>query len=252
MYEDSESGFGVYFECTDGSVVDVSNVSFSYDGTIYQPSGYSMNDFWFENIKGDVQYTDILSNLNYTGSCISGADISVNVSYNWSDSHENIANSGWLPNDITFAGAISRTGASMKGTLNAKWLNAATMDMDSEDSTPFVDVTFNGKLQMPERPEMLATLTFENNATQNTIGASYTYDSTVINMSALFDTDMENGDVAVTTHTGLRADLKITDGDLVTDGTSTVTKDGSLVGTFEERSDMPVIKYVDGSFESLP
>jgi hypothetical protein len=252
MYEDSESGFGVYFYCTDGSVVDVSNVTFSYDGATYQPSGYSYNDFWFDNIKGYVPDTDILPNLTYNGSCSSGTNPTVEVSWTWSGSEEVIANSGWLPNDITFAGAISRTGASMEGTLNAKWLNADTMDLDSEDATPLVNITFNGKLQMPERPEMLATLTFENTATHNTIGASYTYGSTVINMSALFDTDMENGDIEVTTHTGLRADLKITNGALVTDGTGTVTKDGALVGTLEERANVPVIKYIDGSFESLP
>lgn len=248
IYEVAESGFSVYFGCSDYSPVNVSGVTFDYDGITYQPSGYSNTNFWFDSIAGDVQYNDILTNLDYTASCVSG-QVTSSI-YNWNDNNIEIANSGWLPSDITFAGAISRTGAAMEGTLNAKWLNAATMDLDSNE-TPLVDVRFDGKLQMPERPEMLATLTFENSATNNTLGASYTYGTTVINMSALFDTEMDNGDVEVTTHTGLRADLKITDGSLVTDGTSKVTKDGSLVGTFEDREDVPVIKYIDGSFESL-
>lgn len=190
---------------------------------------------------------------------------------NYSYSSTHIRNSGWLPNDITFAGAIKRTGASLEGTLKAKWLNADTIDLDSvidrydlgeRDSMPkpFVKVDVSGKLQMPDRPEMLATLAFENNATHNTIGASYTYDSTVINLSALFDSNMSNGDIAITTHTGLRADIKMKERHLMTDGNSTVTKDGALVGTIENRTwvternnnSVPVIKYVDGSFESLP
>ena len=63
---------------------------------------------------------------------------------------------------------------------------------------------------------------------------------------------MNNGDVTVTTHTGIRADMKIENGDLVTDGTGTVTKDAKVLGALEEREGVPVIKYIDGSFESLP
>ena len=117
-----------------------------------------------------------------------------------------------------------------------------------------VNVTLNGKLQMPERPEMLMTLIFENSVTQNILGASYTYDTTVINAQGVFDTSMNNGDVVITTHTGLRADIKISDASddiIVYGGVSTVTKDGLLIGNFEDREGLPVIKYTDGSFESI-
>jgi len=253
IVESYRTYFNGQVTCSSGLIYKNGTVQVLLDGETYDLTADYYGGFWME-IDGDYTYNDLQNAVSADDTvCQTGtANVAVNYSDSWSDGGK-VANSGWLPNDITFAGAISRTGASMEGTLNAKWLNAKTMNLDGNaDEKPLVDVKFNGKLQMPERPEMLATLTFENNATHNTIGASYTYDSTVINLSALFDTDMNNGDIEVTTHTGLRADLKVTDGALITDGTGEVTKDGSLVGTLEERENVPVIKYIDGSFESLP
>lgn len=253
IVESYRTYFNGQVTCSDGSSYTNGTVQVLLNGETYDLTADYSGNFWME-VDGDYTYNDLQNAVSADDAfCQTGtANVAVNYSDSWSDGGK-FANSGWLPNDITFAGAISRTGASMEGTLNAKWLNAKTMKLDGNaDEKPLVDVKFNGKLQVPERPKMLATLTFENNATHNTIGASYTYDSTVINLSALFDTDMNNGDIEVTTHTGLRADLKVTDGDLITDGTGKVTKDGSLVGTLEERENVPVIKYVDGSFESLP
>ncbi len=248
--------FGVSVVCPTSAVTSA-NLSFFYEGVTYQANNTS--EFYeyfydFYDLPIDVDYNTIQENITYTATCENSADAPyININHNWNDYDGEIANSGWLPNEVTFAGTISRTDVSMEGTLNAKWLNAVTMNLNGDtDEKPLVEIAFNGKLRMPERPEMLATLTFENNATHNTIGASYTYGSTVINLSAHFDENMDNGDVEVTTHTGLRADIKIIGGDLVTDGTSTVTKDGKLLGAFEERANVPVIKYEDGTFESLP
>ncbi len=252
IYEETKSEFGVYFYCNNGSQINISDVTFNYNGTTYQPSGYSFNDFWFNDINEEIQYNDILSNLNYNGSCVGGDTVNVNVSHSWTDTDGKIANSGWLPDDITFTGSLSRENASIEGTLNAKWLNAATMDIESDTEMPLVEVKVEGKLQMPDRPEMLTTFTFVNSEKDITIGASYAYDYTRITIAALFDTNMANGDIEITTPSGLRADIKITDGNLVTDGTSTVSKDGVNIGTLEERFNVPVIKYTDGSFESLP
>jgi len=125
-----------------------------------------------------------------------------------------------------------------------------TMNLSEDsESSPFVQVSFNGKLQIPERPEMLATLSFENNATHNSIGASYSYDATLINLTALFDSDMNNGDIKITTHTDLSTDIQVRENIAMT---GSVTKNGTLIGRLEERFGVPVIKYTDGSFESLP
>ena len=253
--EEYHSGVNVQFNCLNSSTISVPNVSFTYDAVTYTPSSSTINQtnawFGFYDIAGDVQYEEVEPNLTYTATCSGGETPTIDI-YTWNDSNTKIANSGWLPNDVTFTGAISRTGASIEGTLNAKWLNAGTMDMESDTETPLVKVTLDSKLQMPELPAMLFALSFENNATHNTLGASYTYDATVINMSALFDTDMNNGDVVITTHTGLQADITLSDDTSVLPVEGTITKDGALLGTLEERFDVPVVKYIDGSFESLP
>ena len=228
----------------------------SYNGVTYQADyvdAYYEYNYGFYNLPIDVDYITIQNNVDYDATCENNNDTPyMTINYSWNDSNSEILNSGWLPNDITFTGAISRTGASIEGILNAKWLNAATMDMESDTATPLVKVTLDSKLQMPELPAMLFALSFENNATHNTLDASYTYDATVINMSALFDTDMNNGDVVITTHTGLKADITISDDTSVLPVEGTITKDGALLGTLEERFDVPVVKYIDGSFESLP
>lgn len=160
-------------------------------------------------------------------------------------------NSGWLPDDITFNGSISETGASLKGELQAKWLNAKTIDLNS-DEKPLVNVQLSADLKMPDRPKMQTVINFENNTTNNTIGASYSYNKTIISTNALFDSKMKNGTIEVKTPTGLRADLKVKNGHLVVDGSGKVTKNGSVLGSLQDRAGVPVIKYTDGSFESLP
>lgn len=254
LEETETTSFNVTLYC-DTSAIDTSTLSFSYEGVSYSADDEYSDDFsssyGFYNLPIENDYTTIQNNIDYTATCTDTTETPNMYLDSWSYSETKLANSGWLPNDITFEGAIARTGASLEGTLNATWLNATTMNLDSDD-TPYLDVSFNGKLQMPESPEMLLTLTFENSATANLIGATYTYDTTVITANATFDEDMENGEVSITTHTGINATVKVEDGEIMMDGTSTLTKDGALVGRLEERQNVPVIKYVDGSFESLP
>ena len=210
-----------------------------YNGEI--EGEYDINDFENAEMSGYITADD--------SSCVAGTArvFTQNADY-WSE--ENFINSGWLPSDVTFAGAVSREGASINGTINAKWMNAATFNPDSDEVyMPQVKVSVGGRLQMPERPEMAIALSFENNATNNMFKASYSYDATLINMSAVSDTEMNNVDVEITTPIGLRADITVEKDAPVT---GTLTKDGGLVGTFEEREGVPVIKYIDGTFESLP
>jgi len=246
--------FGGQVYCTDGSDYANGYVEITLDGVTHR--AYTNNNGYFNTeINGQYDWDDFgtaSSTLSFENTCPMDATPQVNLDYVESYNDGDLANSGWVPNDLTYEGSISRTGASIDGTLNVQWTNAATMNLVSETQRAEVNVRVNGTLQIPERPEMLVTLTFENTQTANTVGASYSYDATVINVTGDFDAEMENGDVVVTTHTGLRADLNVVNGDLVLDGTGTVTKDGVAVGTLEERSNVPVIAYIDGSFESLP
>jgi len=246
--------FGGQVYCGDGSNYENGYVEITLDDVTHR-AYTNENGYFNTEINGQYDWDDFdtaASTLSFENTCPMGVTPQVNLDYVDSNNDGDLANSGWVPNDLTYVGAISKTGASIEGTLNVLWTNAETMNLESETEDEKLNVRINGKLQMPERPEILLTLTYENTDTNVTVGASYSYDATVINVTGDFDAEMENGDVVVTTHTGLRAELTVANGDLVVDGTGTVTKDGVIVGTVEERSDVPVIAYVDGSFESLP
>lgn len=249
VYEVENGYYSGMISCPYSAVSDA-NVTLTYNGVTYE-SSWSNNSyeymFGFNDIPVNLDYNEVANYVNFEATCDNGTDTpELVINESWGYSYDEIANSGWLPSDLSFEGAISRTGALLKGTLNAKWLNAKNIDLDGND-IPLVDVKFNGILEMPERPEMLTTLHFNNNA-GNELSASYSYDTTVINLSALLNAEMQPVEASITTHNGLDLEIVVNDDDSV-DGN--LTKDGKLVGTVEERNGAPVIKYIDGTFESL-
>jgi len=168
---------------------------------------------------------------------------------------EDIYNSGKIPKKVSFTGAIKNTSnnSEINGTLSVDWLNAATMDItNNSDEEPLVDVSFIGKIQMPERPLMTLSIGFTNPNDRNNFAFSYAYDSTTINGTGLFDKEMDNGTITLDSHNGLRALVKVTNGEVIYGAASSVKRNGRLVGQLEEREGVPVIKYTDGTFESLP
>jgi len=246
--------FGGQVYCADGSDYENGYLEITLNEVTHR--AYTDEYGYFNtDINGQYDWDDFRtasSTLSFENTCSMGVTPQVNLDYVESRNEGELTNSGWIPNELTYVGAISKTGASIEGTLHVLWTNAATMNLERETEDEELNVRINGKIQMPERPEMLLTLTYENTQKTVDVSASYSYNSTLINVTADFDAEMENGNVVVTTHTGLRAELDVVNGDLVVDGTGTVTKDGVAVGTVETRSDVAVIAYVDGSFESLP
>ena len=126
IYNEVSSYVFVQFNCPN-STLSISDVAFTYDSMTYMPYYQDIYtaDAWFDfmDISGEVQYSEVEPNLTYLATCSDSSNPEIFVGA-WSDFEMNIANSGWLPSDITFAGSISRIGASIEGTLNAKWLNA--------------------------------------------------------------------------------------------------------------------------------
>ncbi len=170
---------------------------------------------------------------------------------------ESFYNSANLPKIVTFTGDINNTttGAGLNGTLSVDWLNAVTMDMvadNNSDDKPNVDVSFNGKLKAPANPVMVVNLGYTNPSEANNFTFSYSYDSTVINGTGNFDKEMKNGTVVLTNHLSLESTIKVVGGDIVYGSQSSVKKSGKLIGELQEREGVPVIRYIDGTFESLP
>ena len=168
---------------------------------------------------------------------------------------EKFYNSGKLPKKVSYSGSIKNTATKgeISGTLNVDWLNAATMDLtENADATALVDVSLAGKIKMPSRPEMLLNIGYKNPANKNNFTFGYAYASTTINGSGAFDKEMRNGTLVFTTHKGIVFNVIIKDKKVVYGAKSSVMRDGTKLGELQDREGVPVIKYTDGTFESLP
>ncbi len=170
------------------------------------------------------------------------------------DSDENFYNSGKLPKKVLFEGTIvnTKTKSQLSGMLSVDWLNAATFDFNAENPFPHVDVTYAGMLKRAGYKDMTLMLGYKNATERNLFSFSYAYDATSINGTGDFDKEMKNGLVKLNSHNGIEAKIAVKDGDVVYGSKSSVTKDNRKIGELQDRKDVPVIKYEDGTFESLP
>jgi hypothetical protein len=168
----------------------------------------------------------------------------------------NIYNSGIVPKKAKFVGSIKNTSTSgeINGELDVHWKNAVTMNLtEGSEDVAEITVTLKGKIKMPNRPEMILNLGFENLEASSKYSLSYQYDTTVLNGTATFDKeDDENGIFEFTGTSGIKLLVKVEDGETLYGADSPVTRNGRKIGELQEREDIPVIKYTDGSFESLP
>jgi hypothetical protein len=109
--------------------------------------------------------------------------------------------------------------------------------------------TLNGKLKTSsDNPELLVNLFVDTD--KKSLTADYTYGETVINLTAsqtTNDSNITTNIFHVTNQIGDVLDINETNGD----ATGALTKDGKTLGTVENRDDAVVIKYYDGSFESI-
>jgi hypothetical protein len=158
-----------------------------------------------------------------------------------------------IPSAFSFDGTITdqSNNSSLNGNVIVALKNATTINL-SGNGEPMLAVTIAGNLRMPSRPVLNVTLGFENMAANSDeYSLSYSYESVVINGTAELDREGENGLIDFTSTNGLHVHIILANGEIDT-AQSNVTKDGHVIGHFEERSGIMVIKYADGSFESLP
>ncbi len=181
------------------------------------------------------------------------SEYAIRLDEDWDD---NIYNSGVVPKNLTFNGDIKNTttNGEVDGTLNVEWKNAAEMNLteESEDKAE-LDVTLQGHIKMPNRPEMILNMGYENvNDSRTDLSLSYQYDTTVLNGIASLDAEMDNGTVEFTSTNGIKLVVKLEDGETIYGEASPVSRNGRKIGELQERAGVPVISYLDGTFESLP
>ncbi len=216
------------------------NVSAYYTNNINEEgSYYKYNSITLDGKCGNYETTGTLKALNYIN---------------------NTNQSKWLPEEVTFDGSLknSATSGEISGLVDIVFKNAKTVTRDEDME---VSINVNGTLAVPERPKMDIALNYSNSVdkpdTYNNYTADYSYDKTAINIQSIMDKNNKNGNITIKSNNGITFKIIILDGDLVEgdakrkDG-SIVTYKGELIGTLEYRNKVIVVKYLDGSFESIP
>jgi len=182
------------------------------------------------------------------------ADPKLTGFYFYTDRDEAFYNGGRLPKKVTFDGNITntQTGSMLSGALRVDWRNAASIDLTQRDPLPVVDVHFSGLVKRTGYKDMTLMLGFNNENEKSRFSFSYAYDATAINGTGLFDKEMQNGSITLHSHNGIEAEIAVAGGKVLYGEKSSVTRDGRKIGELQERASVPVIKYTDGTFESLP
>ena len=262
-----ESAFSLLASCADGQTLsNIESLKLNYNNKIYEADYRSIStrldeginssaSVHFGNLDFDIDTLHIENYLEHDIRCTQNSQVVLTLQYTSSYSDSQLRNSGWIPNDITFLGTLKDKDSFLSGKLTMKLLDNALEGLDIDNienpQTVALQINFEGKLQMPEKPEMLLTLEIKNSNKSTTLNASYTSGDIALTLSSSMNIETQSVTLKVTTSKGLVADIKVVEGELDTQNSS-LTQKGKTIGTFEYRSDVPVIKYTDGSFESLP
>ena len=274
---ETTSNFYVSISCDNNSTFDDANASVTLNGQAYTPyleysgsypngsTSVSYYDLSYEDIDGELTYNDFNTAFS-NRTCSNGSAPQINYFDSWSN--DTPYNSGYLPSEVTFKGMVNDNQSNtLETTLNVEWKNAADMNISDDNATPSIAATLDGTLTMPSSPVMNVVINY-NNVPKQHINATYAYGTTAITIDAItdatfnstFDDDIDtasdkvlkNGTIKVSSASGITANVKIANGTI--DDTNSTLEDinGTIIGRFEKRSNVPVVKYIDGTFESIP
>lgn len=247
-----------------GANIEVSNVSLAENTALVGISAMSITAVYdYDSTIDDITSGYIkLNSVTFNGQCGNYSAIGTLKTTDYVENETLLQgeNKNLLPSKLSFNGSLTNTSTKGKisGLVNIDWKNAATM---VENGDPEVDISVDGILAMPERPEMTLGLTYNNavatEATYHNFTASYSYDALVIDTVGMLDKEGVNGHITITTNNGVEFKIIISGEDIVEGNAETgtgsiVTVDGTIIGTLEYRSEIVVVKYIDGSFESIP
>ena len=270
--ETTYSWFAAQLVC-DGDVTsaysDNSNITFTFNGKEYSRTNWTMSGsyynydlnrteipFGFDEIEGELTISDEMNLNNYSNLHLEdceNASITVSEQYSgyWTNTEPN--NSGYLPSDISFNGKLTNTNDNsyFEGLLNAKWIDATDANLNSEEYTPKLQLDLSGSLQMPASPLMSVTIAYDN-TNGNIIDTTYAYGDLSVTTHDTFDETLENGTINITASTGIKSSIVVVAGDIDYANSTLTTTDGKILGTYEDRSGVPTVVYIDGTFESLP
>jgi len=157
-----------------------------------------------------------------------------------------------VPKAVVFDGKAldSTDGSYISGLVNGSMVTVGTSTKES-----IYDVSFTGKLNVPNRPLTTVMLTMKNvDSDKANVTLSYTYDKTKIDVTgAIADLGTVDGTHKYTAQLKNQAGVTI---DVLGDATGKsvagiVSKDGIKIGTIDMLSKVPRVIYYDGTFETL-
>ena len=159
-------------------------------------------------------------------------------------------NEGYIPSSLMFNGTIkdSKTENEFAGTLNAVWHDAANFDISQEDSKPDATISFDGTLKRKNTAQIKLNLGADIKKDELTLG----FESGEHKINTVSHVNEQgDGTIKITTPDGLEATIKLVNGEIDYDNSSDIKVNGRKVGELVDRKGVPVIKYTDGTFESL-
>ena len=214
----------------------LADISYKYDGDQFTDKSIKLEKVVMQ---GKFQGLDIDGTLTMP-SYVQNSTIS--------DKEEN--NNGYLPSKLMFNGAIkdTKTENEFIGILNANWRDAKDFDLSKDNSKPDVTISFDGILKRKNSPQIKLSLGADikkNEFTLSYENGKHKID-TVSNIN-----EQGDGTIKITTPDGFEAIVKFVDGEIDYEHSSDIKVNGRKVGELVDRNGVPVIRYTDGTIESI-
>ncbi len=149
-----------------------------------------------------------------------------------------------------FNGTIkdTKTENEFAGTLNTIWHDAKDFNFSQEDSKPDATISFDGTLKRKNTAQIKLNLGADIKKNELILG----FESGEHKINTVSHVNEQgDGTIKITTPDGLEATIKLVNGEIDYDNSSDIKVNGRKVGELVDRKGVPVIKYTDGTFESL-
>ncbi len=157
-----------------------------------------------------------------------------------------------IPGRMQFAGTLidRNNGSSLLGTVDLQLRNAAAIDFSASNSHPDFSVSVGGRLVLPTSSHLDLSIGVSKSGDEHNATLNYTHGATVVNGTARLQENGKEGTIDFTSGNGLNIHIVLANDDIDTQNSS-IKKDGEVIGRFEQRNGVTVIKYLDETFESL-
>jgi len=214
-------------------------------------------------LEGEVDNDEIKKSITVNVDelqCKDGSDV---ITTGWMsvESYDDVSNSGYIPNMVKFEGKVKDldTKVELDGTISAKSDQMSTFDVDNENIALPGKVSLAVILKRPNFADTIVNGTYEilNSEGDERLTVSYKEGTTdLVTMKANYDKingdTLVSGVVEISSINGLRATIPVTkEGDIDYSRNIPVYVGSIKVGNIEERDGLPVVKYMDGTFESF-